>query len=104
MLDLYNLFNELMFIYISKINVENKIPKEISLDKFKIEDKMEELYKYIVNNKRLEFSNVIKKSSSKMEAIVTFLAMLEMIKLRTINIYQEGNFNEIYIEGIDKDE
>lgn len=103
MLDLYNLFNELMFVYISKINVENKIPKEISLDKFKIEDKMEELYKYIIQNKRLEFSNVIKKSSSKMEAIVTFLAMLEMIRLRTINIYQEGNFNEIYIEGADED-
>ena len=43
MLDLYNLFNNLMQQYINKMNVDNIINKRILVDEYKIEDKMDEL-------------------------------------------------------------
>ena len=45
MLDLYNIFNDLINKYLSKINTDSKITKEIHIDSFKIEDKMIELKK-----------------------------------------------------------
>lgn len=101
---LYNMFNELIFIYNSKINIENREFKQIPADIYKIEDKMEQLNEYINKNKKGEFSHIIEKCTCKIEIIVTFLALLEMIKLRTISIVQENNFKEIYLERICEDE
>ena len=39
---------------------------------------------------------------SKDYIIVTFLALLEMVKSDEINIIQEGNFSDIYITGGNK--
>ncbi|MDP4177575.1 MAG: segregation/condensation protein A [Bacillota bacterium] len=99
-LDLYNLYSSLMKKYLSKINTSNVIQNQIPLDNFKIEDKMLLIDEIINNEGRFYFSNIIKESSSKIEVVVTFLALLELIKLKTVKIYQEDNFYEILIERI----
>lgn len=104
MLDLYNLYNELVNRYMNKLNTENIIQTQIPMDKYRIEDKMEELKQKFIYNKRLNFSEVVQDCNSKLEVVVSFLAMLELIKLRTIKVIQENNFNHIYIERISTDE
>ncbi|KYH35713.1 segregation and condensation protein A [Clostridium tepidiprofundi DSM 19306] len=104
LIQLYNLYNDIIFLFHSKINVENNIQKEIPLDLYKIDDKINELTDYINKNKRGEFSSIVRKCSCKIEIIVTFLALLEMIKLRTISIVQENNFKEIYFERTQENE
>lgn len=42
--------------------------------------------------------------SCKLEVVVTFLALLELIKQREILVTQETNFNKILIERIAIDE
>lgn len=105
LLDLFNLYNEILFVYVSKKNINNEISSDFIVDEYRIEDKMEELYRVVVDARnRIVFSNIIERCESKMEVVVTFLAMLEMIKQRSISIYQERNFEEIYIEGVEQDE
>ena len=37
-------------------------------------------------------------SECKMETVVTFLAVLELIKIRVIKVYQEDNFGNILMK------
>jgi segregation and condensation protein A len=104
MLDLYNLFNQLMNRYISKQNTENVIQTRIPADKFKIEDKMEELRSKLDSSANIKFLDVVYECTSKIEVVVTFLALLELIKLRAVKVMQEDNFKEIYVERISVNE
>lgn len=104
MLELYKIYDKLINDYVNKMNTESVISKEIYVDKFKIEDKMDELIKYLQTKDRMYFSNIKKRCESKMEIIVTFLALLELIKLKDVKIVQQSNFREIFIERILRNE
>ncbi|MBZ9687991.1 segregation/condensation protein A [Clostridium estertheticum] len=100
MLDLYNLYNNLMQQYINKMNVDNIINKKILVDEYKIEDKMEELKEALNLFGKVYFSKLIIGYSSKIEVIVTFLALLELIKIRSVRVIQESTFKDIYLERV----
>jgi segregation and condensation protein A len=104
MLELYNLYNQLINRYINKQNTENIIQTKIQADRFKVEDKMDEIKVQLLNGKRINFHDVVYQCESKIEVVVTFLALLELIKLRAVKVIQENNFKEIFIEGITEDE
>jgi segregation and condensation protein A len=102
MMNLQNLYNNLMQQYINKMNTNNIINKRILVDEYKIEDKMEELKEKLESFGRIHFTKLIDGYSSKIEVIVTFLALLEMIKVRSVRVIQESNFKDIYLERVDK--
>lgn len=52
---------------------------------------------YIREHKRFSFRQLLEKQHSKTEIVVTFLVMLEEIKLGEIEIEQEGTFGDIII-------
>ncbi|MBC8060931.1 MAG: segregation/condensation protein A [Clostridiaceae bacterium] len=104
LIELLTIYNELMDRFRNKMNTENIMEKLIPLDAFKIEDKMIALREILFLNDKLSFKNITKDYSSKIEVVVTFLAMLEMIKIREIKVTQYENFNEIYLERIIKNE
>jgi segregation and condensation protein A len=97
-LQLYNLYNELMNMYNNKMNKENMIQREIPVDLYKIEDKMEYLKGKIHYTNHIYFSELIRECTSKMEIVVTFLALLELIKLKNVKVIQESSFREIFLE------
>ena len=99
-LDLYNLYNNLMQEYMNKMNTDNIINKKILADEYKIEDKMEELKQRIDSFGKIHFTKLIYGYSSKLEVIVTFLALLELIKIRSVRVIQESNFKDIYLERV----
>ncbi|AOR23875.1 segregation/condensation protein A [Clostridium taeniosporum] len=98
LLELYNMYNNLLEIYNNKQNKSNVIQKRIYVDKYKLEDKLEYLLELIENNKVSNFYEIMNKCECKLECIVSFLALLEMVKLRKIKVYQNDNFNNILIE------
>lgn len=102
MMNLQDLYNNLMQQYINKMNTNNIINKRILVDEYKIEDKMEELKEKLESFGRIHFTKLIDGYSSKIEVIVTFLALLEMIKVRSVRVIQESNFKDIYLERVDK--
>ncbi|NRW37359.1 chromatin segregation and condensation protein Rec8/ScpA/Scc1 (kleisin family) [Clostridium beijerinckii] len=50
------------------------------------------------------FHKIIENCECKLECVVTFLALLEMIKQRMIKVYQSENFSNILIERRTDDE
>ncbi len=98
LLELYNIYNTLLETYNNKQNTNNVIQKKIYVDKYKIEDKLEYIMDKLKNEEINSFSEIIKNCECKLECIVTFLALLEMIKQRMVKIYQSDNFSNILIE------
>ena len=103
LLDLYHIYNNLLEIYMNKQNKANVIQKKIYMDKYKIEDKFEYLSARLKSDKVTEFSEIMADCECKIECVVTFLALLEMIKQRVVKVYQNSNFGEILIERMKED-
>lgn len=104
MLNLYEIYVKLIEQYKSKQNENTDTEKNIKLDMFKIEDKMMELTDIISIGKIVQFSIIIDSCKNKLEAVVMFLALLELIRLRSVSVIQQSNFDEIYIEGIENND
>lgn len=98
LLDLYNIYNKILETYREKQNKVNVVQKKIYVDKYKVEDKMEELLERFNSSEVIEFNNLMKESTCKLETVVTFLALLELIKIRTIQVFQDESFSNIFIK------
>lgn len=98
LIELYNIYNNLLEIYNNKQNRNNVIQKKIYVDKYKIEDKLEYIMDKLKNENVNSFSDFMQNCECKLECVVTFLALLEMIKQRMVKVYQSDNFRNIFIE------
>jgi segregation and condensation protein A len=98
LIELYNIYNNLLEIYNNKQNKNNVIQKKIYVDKYKIEDKLEFIKARLMNEKISNFDELTKECECKLECVVTFLALLEMIKQRMVKVYQSDNFMNILVE------
>ena len=84
---------------------ENKIDRvrsgfgRIEREEVSLSEKMAYLEEYVASHKRFYFRQLLKAQSSKMEVIVSFLAVLELMKTGKIKITQEHLFDEIAIES-----
>lgn len=74
-----------------------KFFRKISRDKFTVEDKINYIKDIIKTTNNLDFESLIEDEKSKSEIIVTFLAVLELLKLKEITIEQKENFDKINI-------
>ncbi|VBB07976.1 segregation and condensation protein a [Lucifera butyrica] len=71
----------------------------IDREEISVQDKMQDILHLLHKLKgRLEFSQAIMRTGSRSEMIATFLALLELIRLKRITIYQQHNFAPIYME------
>ncbi|MBL9133497.1 MAG: segregation/condensation protein A [Verrucomicrobiaceae bacterium] len=71
--------------------------REIVNDRFTVADKIEELLNIVPEGGRMKFEELFSSASSRGEVIVTFLAMLELIKLNHLQVEQEQLLGEIVI-------
>lgn len=62
-----------------------------------VQDKMYDIINLLYKNSRLEFSQCLIRSGTRSEMVSTFLALLELIRLKKITICQEVKFGPIYI-------
>lgn len=97
------LYMELLDKQREKQNVYTNIEQRISIDSFKIEDKIEELMDELESTKTIRFSSLARQSSGKSETIVIFLAILEMVRNLQVMVYQEKAGGELIIEGREPD-
>lgn len=77
----------------------------VAREQYTIEDKIVYLLALLKeNNGNICFNSVFKTKTSKAELITTFLAMLELIKIKRITVYQTGLFSPIYLKINDTDD
>jgi segregation and condensation protein A len=83
--------------------VLDRLPKdvvhEVLLEKITVREKMTLLLDHLRNHGKTLFESLFAEVKSRMEVVVTFLAMLELVKMRAIRIYQEEATGPIQIEA-----
>lgn len=77
----------------------DKIPPIIKLKKREITvgDKMDFILKKLMQGKHYTFEELFEFPSTRMELVITFLAVLELIRLRKVLVKQKDAFGEIFI-------
>lgn len=74
-----------------------KLPKQIMTEVVSISEKIAHIQKLISDKVQTSLSELIKESKNKTEVIVTFLALLELIKQRVLTVEQNEMFSDIVI-------
>ena len=72
---------------------------EIQKEEVSLEDKMAQLTEYAAEHKHFSFRGILEEQASKVDVIVTFLAILELMKMGKIIISQEKIFDDIKIDS-----
>ena len=94
---LNNIFRSIMKKQVDKIDpIRSKFGK-IQKEELSLEDCMHSLEDYAKNHKQFSFRALLDGAKSKTEVIVTFLAILELMKVGAIFITQEAIFDDIQI-------
>ncbi len=68
-----------------------------------IADCMRNLLDLTASHPRVRFGMVMRRARSRLEVIVTFLALLELIKQQRVQVVQDSPFGEIHIEAREPD-
>src|SRR5215475_3854372 len=71
--------------------------RDIFEDKWTVSEKIEQLLKLIGERESLRFSELFEGVTSRSEVVVTFLALLELIRLKQLTAMQREPFGEIEI-------
>lgn len=96
---LNNIFKSIMRRQEEKIDpVRSKFGK-IEKEEVSLTEKMNLLEQYALSHPKFSFRSLLESQSTKMEIIVTFMAILELMKTGKIFIYQDRIFDDIKIES-----
>ena len=99
--DLINAFSEALK------RTPEEIIHEIVQEEFTVEDKIHSIMRELIDTENLSLNNVFQKCRTKPEVFVSFIAVLELIRLQEIRVSQKTNFGDIEItrnkEKIDRD-
>lgn len=71
---------------------------KIEKEEVDITQKQNYIVDYITNHRKCSFKNLLSEQRTKMEVIITFLVVLELIKTGNVEVVQDENFGDIEIE------
>ena len=94
---LQELFKTVMKRQEDKIDPVRSTFGQIEKDEVDMDQKTAYVEEYVRTHTTFSFRALLEKQKSKMEIIVTFLVMLELMKLGRISIVQEDTFDDIII-------
>lgn len=90
--DLINAFNDVL----KKASARDDF-REIMEERFTVSDKIEEILYTLRDRTHMIFGELFEKVVSRTEIVVTFLALLELIRLKRLKVRQDSAFGEIHV-------
>ncbi len=96
---LHDIFKSVMRKREDKIDPIRSRFGKIEKEEVSLEERMSYLEQYALTHRSFSFRGLLEAQSSKMEIIVTFLSILELMKVGKIRISQERIFDDIYVES-----
>ena len=76
--------------------------REIFAENFTVSDKIDHVLRVMQVGVSLKFEELFADAAARTEIVVTFLAMLELIRLKQLRVRQEAHFGEIWIDRINE--
>jgi len=95
-LDLINAFNKVL----KRIGEKSEDLREIFEENFTVSDKIDLIMKLTSSGVPLKFTELFANAASRTEIVVTFLALLELIRLKQLKATQEEPFGEIELRRV----
>jgi len=88
-----------LIIAFSKVakEVDESVLKTVEMEEISIDDKIDEILDYLIKNQNVTFHLLFPSNCSKYVLIITFLALLELVKMKKIYILQHKLFGSIKI-------
>jgi len=93
--DLISAFNDVL----KRANAREEF-REIVEERFTVSDKIEEILYNLRERDNLRFLDLFNESATRAEVVVTFLALLELIRLKRLRVRQEEAFGDIVVVKI----
>jgi segregation and condensation protein A len=75
-----------------------KINHEVTFERLTITDRINELSDILRSRRSLTFDDLLEGAVTKFDVVITFLALLEMSKLKLTRIYQASTYGTLHIE------
>lgn len=97
---LHAIFQEVMQRKEEKVDPVRSKFGQIEKETVRLQDKMNDIRQIAARCGQFGFRELLEKQAGKMEIIVTFLAVLELVKVSTIRVEQEGVGEEILIYAL----
>lgn len=100
---LNQIFNQVMKRTVDRVDPIRSKFGTIEKEEIRIEDKMDEIRTSVRGLKGINFRTLLEMQASKINVIVTFLAILELMKVGDIVIRQDELFGDIIIDSLELD-
>ncbi len=97
--DLCRVFQRLLKQQADRVDPVRSSFGKIRKESVALPEKMERLKGYAKRHKRFSFKRLVHASENKMDVIVTFIALLEMMKQGSVTVKQDALFDDIEIES-----
>lgn len=97
---LHTIFQEVLQRQEEKIDPVRSRFGRIEKETVRLQDKIEDIRRLIRKRKQFAFQTLLEEQVGKMDVIVTFLAVLELVKGSVIRVEQEGFGEEIFIYAL----
>lgn len=98
--DLVNAVN----VIIKRFDERDADTRQIYEDKWTVSEKIEHIRIRLTTLPRFRFSELFADATSRAEVVVTFLAMLELIRMRQMRVDQAKPFSEIDVVRVEEEE
>lgn len=92
--DIYKSFSR----FLSKLPEPEKIAEEVIREVVSLEDKIKQIKKSLKERAEFAFEKMLNKNSSSEETIVSFLAVLELVRQQIVDVQQDKIFQEIILK------
>ena len=94
--DLIHAFQKIL----KRLDSKKEDLREIFAENFTVSEKIDHVLRVTRPGVPLRFEELFADAASRTEIVVTFLAMLELIRLKQLRVRQEGHFGEIWIDRV----
>ena len=85
---------------LQEIPTKEELAKQVMLEVISLEEKIGQLKTTLEKRMKIAFHETIEHAKDKIEVVVTFLAMLEMIKQKIVTVQQDELFGDIVLERV----
>lgn len=91
-----NLYDSMVFL-LGRLRPLEPLPKVTIDHSISIKQKMDSIRNLLKSGKELSFKNILSSAQNKTEVIVSFLAILELVKQRSVQFKQTNSFEDFLI-------
>ncbi len=75
------------------------VSEVVAAPAFTVSDKIRDIEQRLASRGRFSFQRLLRQAQSRAEVIVTFLALLELIRARRVGVKQDALFGEIFVSA-----